>query len=73
VEKEGSSSSGMDAEQRGVRCQRLLQIGGRAGAVWRKGNLRERECPESGTRQHGAKDAASNGPRSSGAGGGTIV
>jgi hypothetical protein len=28
VEKEGSSSSGVDVEQSGVRCRRLLQIGG---------------------------------------------
>jgi hypothetical protein len=56
VEKEGSSSSGVDAEQSGVRRRRLLQIGGRArenkrgkwggggrlSAVWRKENGRER-------------------------------
>jgi hypothetical protein len=55
VEKEGSSSSGVDTEQSGVRHQRLLQIDGRAGenkrgkwggrlvAAWRKESWREIE------------------------------
>jgi hypothetical protein len=60
-----------------VRHRRLLQIGGRAGknergkwgggggrlgAAWRKGKLSEREGPERGGQQHGAKDVAGNGP-----------
>jgi hypothetical protein len=54
VEKEGSSSSSVDAEQSRVRHWQLLQIGGRAGEnkrgkwggrlgiVWSKENGRER-------------------------------
>jgi hypothetical protein len=44
--------------------------GGRLGAIWRKGN--GREGGHSG-QQCWVKDVASNGPRSSGVGGGAVA
>jgi hypothetical protein len=79
VEKEGSSSSSVDAEQSGVRHRWLLQISrrgverekemGGVGSVPRGGReTGEREGPG-----RGAKDAASNGPWPSGVCGGTVA
>jgi hypothetical protein len=85
VEKEGSSSSGVDAKPSGVKRRRLLQIGGRTGenegngaggSAWchvEQGKQeKEREDPGHGGRYRRAKDAVGNGSRPSGAGGGAV-